>query len=92
MSLKGNKLKRKKFGNVFVNIWIICLCRGIRNVPHVSITGNHPTEGHATVLPAVRDVRIPGALLPLSSQVSRPSLGNVQPSGQRLRNHGKARL
>ena len=59
MSLKGNKLKRKTFGNVFVNIWIICLCRGIRNVPHVSITGNHPTEGHATVLPAVRDVRIP---------------------------------
>ena len=28
-------------------------------MPHVSIAGHHPTEGHATVLPAVRDVRIP---------------------------------
>ena len=28
-------------------------------MPHVSIARHHPTEGHATVLPAVRDMRIP---------------------------------
>ena len=34
-------------------------CRGIRNVPHVSVARHNPTEGYPTIFPAMRDMWVP---------------------------------
>ena len=57
VSCSSNRLNSGKFCCCHYSMFD-CVCRGIRHVPHVQVTRDHPPARHSALLLAVRVVRI----------------------------------